>query len=176
MDNAKKIKDLGIELQNLINEERTEQERERFDTIIELYNGFVEENPDMKTSVYLNEDLLGIVIGSYFDDIYKYKLYSHSERANNHKQGAYIIKWISKIRPIQILPNIKVTEELLFINASFAIFVGFSFLELNVFDTIEPDFYKHLIYEAQYRNISGKNYASILYLIEKTANDKKNCK
>jgi len=168
----KKIKDLGIELHNLIEEEQIQQKRERFDTITELYKDFIEEIPDVESFVYLNKELLGIVIGSYFDDIYKYKLYSHSERADRHKQGAYIIKWISKIRPIQILPNIEATKELLFINASFAIFVGFSFLNLNVFDTIEPHFYKHLVYEAQYREISGKSYASLLYAIEKMAEKK----
>ena len=165
----KKIQDLGIELENLIKAERIIQERERFETITELYNDFVLDAPDMQTSVYLNKDLLAIAVGSYFDDIYKYKLYSHSQRADNHKQGAYIIKWISKIRPIQILPNITPTTELLLVNAQFAIFVGFSFLNLNVFDTIEPHFYKHLVYEAQYREISGKSYASILYTIEKMA-------
>ena len=168
----KKIQDLGIELANLINSKLTKQKRDRFETIVELYHEFIEDNPDIKPHVYLNKDLLAIVVGSYFDDIYKYKLYSHSKRANSYKQGAYIIKWISKIRPIQILPNIEATKELLFINASFAIFVGFSFLKLNVFNTIEPHFYKHLIYETQYRNISGKNYTNILYLIEKLAEKK----
>jgi len=168
-ENDEKIQKLEIELENLIKSERTEQERERFDTIVELYDEFINETLDTKTCVYLNKDLLAIVIGSYFDDIYRYKLYSHSKRADNHKQGAYIIKWISKIRPIQILPNVEATKELLFINASFAVFVGFSFLKINVFETVEPNFYKHLIYETQYRNISGKNYASILYSIEKMA-------
>jgi hypothetical protein len=167
-----KIKKLGIELENLIKSERTQQERERFETITGLYDDFMTENPDIKNSVYLNSDLLAVVIGSYFDDIYKYKLYSHSKRADCHKQGAYIIKWISKIRPIQILPNIEVTKELLFINASFAVFVGFSFLKLNVFDILEPAFYKHLIYETQYREISGKSYACLLYTIEKMAEKK----
>lgn len=171
--NAKRIKELDIELQKLIVEERTNQERERFETIAELYDLFIEDIPGTKSSVYLNKDLLLIVIGSYFDDIYKYKLYSRSERADRHKQGGYIIKWISKIRPIQILPGITATKELLFINAMFAIFVGFSFLELNGFDIIEPSFYKHLVYEAHYRNISGKGYGSILFLIEKMAENKK---
>jgi len=166
-DNDKKIIEKEIELENLIEPERTKQERERFETIVELYHEFINETPDTKPHVYLNKDLLAIVVGSYFDDIYRYKLYSHSKRADNHKQGAYIIKWISKIRPIQILPNVEATKEILFINSSFAVFVGFSFLKINVFDTIEPNFYRHLIYETQYRNISGKNYASILYSIEK---------
>jgi len=172
MDNTKKIKDLGIELNNLINEERIIQERERFDTIMELYDGFIEDNPEIKDSVYLNKDLLGLVIGSYFDDIYRYKLYSHTERADNHKQGAYIIKWISKIRPIQILPDREATKELLFINSSFAVFVGFSFLKLNVFDVIEPQLYKFFLYETQYREISAKTYAGLLYAIEKMAEKK----
>ncbi|GHT49350.1 hypothetical protein AGMMS49982_02660 [Bacteroidia bacterium] len=150
-------------------EERSTQERERFDTLLNLYDLFIEDKSEVKSQVYLNKDLLAIVIGAYFDDIYKYQSYSLSERADTHKQGAYIIKWLSKIRPIQIFPNIKASKELLFINSTFAIFVGFSFLESNIFDSIAPHFYKHLLYETQYRNISGKSYASLLYLIENTA-------
>ncbi|MDR1417039.1 MAG: hypothetical protein LBJ57_06435 [Prevotellaceae bacterium] len=167
--NAVEIKNLEIKLEELVKAERAVQERERFDTLLDLYNTFMEDKSDIKSSVYLNNDLLAIAVGSYFDDIYRYKMYSHSERADKHKQGAYIIKWLSKIRPIQVCMGAKATKEMLFINSSFAVFVGFSFLGLNVFDAIEPHLYEHLLYEAQYRKISGKSYASILYLIEKAA-------
>jgi patatin-like phospholipase/acyl hydrolase len=69
--NAEKIKTLEIERQRLISEERTQQERERFATIKDLYNTFMEDDTCSKSSVYLNEDLLFITVGSYFDDIYK---------------------------------------------------------------------------------------------------------
>jgi hypothetical protein len=172
---AEKIKNLEAQLENLIKTERENQESERFDTLLDLYNTFMSMsgNSESKSSVYLNEDILSIVIKAYFDDIYRYKLHSHTERADNHKQGAYIIKWLSKLRPIQILPDKQVTKELLFINSAFAIFVGFSFLKCNAYDVIEPFFYKHLLGETQYRNISGKNYASILYQIEKLSEKKK---
>jgi hypothetical protein len=165
----KKIINSAIELENSIKPERAQQERDRFETVTKLYADFIAENSNIKDSVYLNKVLLAVVVVSHFDDIYRYKLYSHSPRADSHKQGAYIIKWISKIRPIQILPNIEVTKELLFINAEFAIFVGFSFLKLNIFDTIAPHFYKHLIYETQYREVSGKSSATLLYENEKMA-------
>ena len=166
---AAKIKNLEIQLEDLIQTERDTQERDRFDTLFDLYNTFMEDKPEINSSVYLNKDLLGIVIRAYFDDIYRYKLHSHTERADNHKQGAYIIKWLSKLRPIQLLPDKEISKELLFINSSFALFVGFAFFKFNAFDVIETCFYKHLLSETQYRNISGKNYASILYLIEKSA-------
>jgi hypothetical protein len=167
--NAAKINELELQLEGLIKTERDKQESDRFDTLLDLYDTFMNDKPEINSSVYLNTDILSIVIKAYFDDIYRYKLPSHTVRADNHKQGAYIIKWLSKLRPIQILPNKEVLKELLFINSSFAIFVGFAFLKLNVFDVIETNFYKHLLSETQYRNISGKNYASILYLIEKMA-------
>ena len=170
---AEKIKEVELQLENLIKVERENQESERFDTLLDLYNTYMEDKPTIKSSICLNEDILSIVIKAYFDDIYRYKLRSHTERADNHKQGAYIIKWLSKLRPIQILPDKEITKELLFINSAFAIFVGFSFLKCNAYDVIEPSFYKHLLSETQYRNISGKNYASILYLIEKLAEKSK---
>lgn len=169
---AEKINDLEIRLNNLIRTEREIQESDRFDTLLDLYNTYMKDKPAIKSSVYLNEAILSIVIRAYFDDIYRYKLHSHTERADNHKQGAYIIKWLSKLRPIQILPDKEVTKELVFINSAFAIFVGFSFLKCNAYDVIEPCFYKYLLSETHYRNISGKNYAGILYQIEKLAEKK----
>jgi len=167
--NTSKIIELHSQLDELIVSERATQESERFDTILDLYDTFMKDKPEINSSVYLNKDLLGIVIRAYFDDIYRYKLYSHTERADNHKQGAYIMKWLSKLRPIQILPTKETPRQLLFINSSFAIFVGLSFLNCNAYDIIETNFYKHLLSEIQYRNLSGKNYACILYLIEKMA-------
>ena len=117
-----------IELNELVKTERIAQERKRFDTLLDLYNIFIASKSDIKSCVYLNNDLLAIVISSYFDDINKYKMYSHSARADKYQQGAYIIKWVSKIRPIQICENIEATKDILFVNSSFAIFAGFAFL------------------------------------------------
>ncbi|MDR2496337.1 MAG: hypothetical protein LBD21_04340 [Tannerellaceae bacterium] len=170
------IHKLGRELEKLVQEERVEQERERFETIRKLYNDFIEGYPDIKSFVYLNEDLLCLVMARYFDDIYRFKLYSHSERADRHKQAAYSIKWLSRIRPIQLLPGTKATKEFLFINASFAIIVGVSFLELNVFEAIDFPFYKHLLLDIQYGEISGKKYATLMYTIEEMAKKQSGCK
>jgi len=171
--NAKKIQEQSIIMENLLKEERDIQERERYNTISEMYNMFVESKPTIKDKTYLNKHLLIVAIKSYYDDIYRFKLYSHSERADNHKQSAYIIKWLSKIRPIQILPDIEISDDVLLVNASFAIFVGFCFINCNIADIISPHYLKHLLYMAQYRNISGKQLASLIYLIEKMAKKEK---
>jgi hypothetical protein len=166
--NAKKIQELGVEIENLIQQERLIKERERFDTLVSLYNDFITTR-NTGHAVYLNKDLLALAITSYFDDIYRFKKYTHSERADQHKQAAYLIKWISKIRPIQISPNTVVNRRILLINSSFAIFVGFSFLSLKAANSITPKYYKHLLYMCQYRNISGRQLASTLYVLEKQA-------
>lgn len=170
--NAKRIQELGVELEELIQQERLTKERERFDTLTSLYEDFILTR-NIDNAIYLNKELLALVITSYFDDIYRFKKYTHSERADQHKQSAYLIKWISKIRPIQIMPNTVVDRKILLVNSSFAIFVGFSFLSLKIPDSITPEYYKHLLYMCQYRDISGRQLANTLYVLEKQAEGKK---
>lgn len=166
---ADKIQKLGVELERLIEEERSLKEEKRLQTLRVLFNDFIIAR-NVQGVVYLNDDLLAIVVKSYFDDIYRIKAYTHSVRLDQHKQSAYLIKWISKIRPIQILPNVSIADRrILLINSSFAIFAGFSFLSLKVSNCITPEFYKHLLYMCQYRNISGRQLATTLYVLEQRA-------
>ena len=146
---------------------RKEQVLNRCSTLVALYQEFINKyNDPHRGSVYLNKDLLYIVVESYFDDIYRYKEYSGSERADQHKQAGYTIKWISRIRPIQLNQDTLIDKQTLFINSSFAIYCGFSFLDLKIADTITPHFFKHLLYITQYRQLSGKQLATMFYVLE----------
>lgn len=150
-------------LHKCIKEERQSKEQERLNTLQMLYECFVRAHPELKNNAYLNIPLLKIVVASYFDDIYKFKGYTQSIRADAHKQAAYQIEWIARIRPIQILPNAPISEFNLQVNAHFAVFVGFSFLFENggvdALDKMDNKYYRHLVYSAQYRQISGKMLA-----------------
>ncbi len=152
-------------------DKRGKKEEERFGTILSLYEIFhstLEENT--KQSILLNKGLVYLVVKSYFDDIYRFKDYSGSELADQHKQAAYIIKWISKLRPIQILVDTDFNNEMVWINSSFAIYVGLNFLHVqNIFEYISDSLYENLLYSTQYRNISGKQLATLMYTIELNA-------
>jgi len=147
--------------------ERLEKEKNRFNTLLAAYDQLAHSYPDeIKSSIYLNKYLLACVVRSYFDDIERFEEYSRSEFADNHKEAAYTIKWISKFRPIQIFQEAPINYELLVINGLYAIFAGFLFLGEGFFDKISSKLLDNLIYTTQYRNISDKQLATSLYILE----------
>jgi hypothetical protein len=148
---------------------RSQQEIDRVEFIKKLFDKYLDYYPCYKGSIDLNASLLELMVISYFDDIYRFKEYSGSVRADRHKQAAYTIKWISKIKPIQIIPNKIVDKGLILINASFALYVGFSFLDKEISKCISERYIKHLLYSCLYRDVSGRALASTLYVIEQFA-------
>ena len=170
MDNvSEKIKNVSDELEKLIKIQRDTQEAKRFDTLVKLFDIFIEmeEYKDIKESVYLNKELLAVTIKSYFDDIYRYKLYAHSEFADKDKKSGYLIKWLAKIKPIQILKDAIFSEKLAGVNSFFAVFVGLVFLEIKpdsnyMKKIIESELYDELLYTASFRDICPKQLSSFM--------------
>lgn len=116
--------------------------------------------------IYLNKELLHCAVKAYFDDIERYKAYAGSEFADSHKQAAYSIKWINKFRPIQIKEGAEMDTTLLTINSTFALTVGFGFLDRSVAERMSEKFFRHLVYTLLYRNVTGKGLATLMYTIE----------
>jgi len=171
---SKVILERSRELEQVIRIVQEMQEFLRFDSIINLYNKFIinSKNKSLQDVVVLDKKLLSIAIKSYYDDIYRYKLYAQSDAINLEKKSAYLIKWFSKIRPLQIKPNIDsnlITSTVLYANSSFALFIGFTFLyentDININAVISPEFYKELLYTTQYREICPKQFASIIHTL-----------
>ena len=153
---------------------RKKQETDRFEMLKEQYIIFHDDNlGQLQDYTELNTDLLQLVTGSYFDDIYRFKDYSNSNLADNHKQAGYTIKWISKIKPIQIKQSTPTDKNILLVNSSFALFAGFTFLDNNVANIISSSYLDHLIYSTLYRDISGRQLASTMYVLECFAMEKK---
>lgn len=161
-------------LWSFIEEERKEKENARFETLVNIFKDFLRVFPydDIVDRVYLSEHVLRHTVTCYFDSIYRFKIYAKSARADKHKQAAYLYKWIAKTKPIQILPP--KDEEFLFglnlVNAFFATHVALTFL-LGVngatrLKHLSESLYDNLIYQAHYRNISGRSVATQLCAIE----------
>lgn len=164
----KKIQTEEIEIRKCQIEQRMETLKKLYSLLIENYD------KDISQSVYLNDVLLYATVSSYYDDIYRFKDYSCSKWADNHKQAGYTIKWISKFRPIQISSKSTLVDQtILTINAVYALFAGFSFLDRKVSESITSHYYNHLIYLLIYRNISGKQLASLFYVLECAVNNTK---
>ncbi len=140
----------------------------------ELYGVFLQGlNEALRDAIYLNKELLHCAVVAYFDDIEKYKAYAGSQYANRHKQAAFTIKWVARFKPVQIKESANTNHQLITINASFALFCGFSFLPPEIADSLTPDFYDKLIYNLTYRNILGKEWALIIELMDKVAGSEK---
>ncbi|MCL2326939.1 MAG: hypothetical protein FWC39_00345 [Bacteroidetes bacterium] len=147
--------------------EREEQEVKRLNTIVSLFDTYSSKNVQfLEDTIYLNKDLVRMVVKSYYDDIYRFKDYSGSGRADRHKQAAYTIKWISKIKPIQIKPDKKNNKFTITANSSFALFVGFTFFDVNIARQVSEHYINNLLYFTLFRNISGRQLASTLYVLE----------
>ena len=166
----------------------------REDSINKQFERFIaRKTENVKNAVYLNKGLLHLAVKSYYDDIHRYKDYSGSKWANNHKQTAYTIKWIVRFKPIQIrevFDNEKyLNNEILDINLIFAMRCGFSFLDRKIIDLISNEkkeidkhnltipfeqkekeekqsFYDKLLYTLRYRPFSGKQLISIFEALE----------
>lgn len=142
--------------------------KNRFEMIVTLFQREFLAGIDAKyrEQIYLNKELLHCAVKAYFDDIERYKAYAGSEYADCHKQAAYTIKWINRFKPIQIKENAEMDSTLLTINATFALAVGFGFLDKSVAEKIGEHFFRHLVYTLTYRSITGKNLATIMYTLE----------
>lgn len=142
--------------------------RKRFDTLVRLYEEqfCLGIDPKHRNNIYLSKELLHCAVNAYFDDIYKYKAYAGSKYADNHKQAAFTIIWISRFHPIQVLPNCKIDTAILTINEAFALYAGFIFLEPRVLYKLTQRFYWHLIYTLVYRELPARGWATLIYLIE----------
>ncbi|MDR0688044.1 MAG: hypothetical protein LBF55_05065 [Prevotellaceae bacterium] len=158
-------------------EERKIKESKRFDTLVAGYEKFCAHllSPQTRAIICLNRAILSGMVRSYFDDIERFKEYTGSERADRHKQAAYTIKWIAKLKPIQIKIDEKedkvyetASKELLEVNARFAVYAGIVlFLDERVIPLVSKMVLEHLVYAAMFRGISGHQLAFSMYLMER---------
>jgi hypothetical protein len=158
-------------------EERQVKESKRFDTLVAGYEKFCEYqlSPQTREIICLNRAILSGVVRSYFDDIERFKEYTGSVRADRHKQAAYTIKWIAKLKPIQIKIDEEgdkvyetASKELLEVNARFAVYVGIVlFLDERIIPLTSKMVLEHLVYAAMFRDISGHQLAFSMYLMER---------
>ncbi|MDR0687259.1 MAG: hypothetical protein LBF55_01060 [Prevotellaceae bacterium] len=160
-----------------ISEKRRIKESKRFDSLEKGYKKFCECHVSSQTKevICLNRVILAGVVRSYFDDIERFKEYTKSEYADRHKQAAYTIKWIAKLKPIQIKIDKEgdeiyqnMPQELMEINARFALYVAMVlFLDAQIISLMSKKIFDHLVYTAMFRDISGRQLALSLYLMER---------
>lgn len=113
-------------------------------------------------SAVMNKVLLGNCIESYFLDIRRLKTFHGMERADRFKIAGYSLKWLSKIKPIQVGPLEAVPPAAkrrgLLINADFALICAMSIAKVD-YAKVDQRIRSGLLYAAHYRDIEGGNMA-----------------
>ena len=104
----------------------------------------------------INRTVLFNVVGSYFHDVDRHKDFHGSSLVDETKQGAFTIKWIAKLRPIQFdHPEPVASTDVLFINEIFAIRCGLAFLKISP-DVLPELLYHDMLYALRYRCVDER--------------------
>ncbi len=101
--------------------------RRRLAFFEETYN----EHLDQWPGVHLNHYLLREAVESYFCDIYRLKFFRPVNRINKQKQAAYTMKWLARIRPVQLIDGFGADVPTIMVNAYFALVAGLTLLDVD---------------------------------------------
>lgn len=166
----------SLKLSKKIQEARKYEEEFFLKLLCGYYNAIINtENLKADRNCFvLNKHSLAISIKSMLDDIDRFEIYSHSKTTERPKFSAYIVRWISKIKPIQIINQDVNSVHLHFINSYFAIFAGVSLLELNDYESKQSiKIYEELRYATYYRDISPKELTLLFRVLKNIDSDRK---
>ena len=104
----------------------------------------------------INRTVLFNVVVSYFHDVDRHKQFHGTELVDETKQGAFTMKWIAKLRPIQFNhPEPLASTDVLFINEIFAVRCGLAFLTISP-NVLPESLYYDMLYTLRYRCIDER--------------------
>lgn len=161
--NNQEIK-LLFHFRNFINSNAPEKGKELAKELRDLFKErFVCKPPFQSSSnIHLNEDLLLQATISYYVDLYRVMGFHEIDEVDNHKQAAYLFKWLTKLRPIKAVidhtPNLKYSET--YANSFFAYLCAKMYLDIGSLATQEL---QYVLYSASHRDIHPEEWAGIFY-------------
>lgn len=130
-------------------------------------------SPEAASQIYLNKHVLFHVLESYYCDLYRLTIFRGIE-ADYHKQAAFLVKWIVKLRPVQIHADVVNPHvQVLLSNESLAVAVGLVVLFRSIADSKqvvadEAPYVCNLLYLLHdHSSLSPEQLASELYQLEK---------
>ncbi|WP_448190136.1 hypothetical protein [Azospirillum sp. sgz301742] len=116
-------------------------------------------------SAEMNKGLLAHAVESYFLDIQRLKTFHGLERANRFKRAGFSVKWLCRIRPIQVGPIGGLTREAqrraIVVNADFALTNALVFTRASR-TRIDRRLLHDILYSAHYRDVEGAVMAQLL--------------
>ena len=119
----------------------------------------------------INRALLYTAVSSYYTDIERIKCFHPIPFTDQHKKAAFSIKWLIKLRPIQLVSDCdddKAETKHVLINEFFAVFVALALLDMDFSKVPLPTtkYLTNLIYTLFYREVNGMVLSSVMYLLE----------
>ena len=126
-----------------------------------------------ESRLVLNPDILMEAVGSFYRQLQQFKTDHEISWADRHKSGGFMMSWICRLKPIQILVS-SITDEIappdepeLLANELFAIHIGLSCLDVTPDLLGDYDFFDSLIKRLRERECPPEYLSSMLYLYER---------
>jgi len=132
--------------------------------LINIFNSF--KKTFKVDNVYINRSLLYLAVDSFFGDVEKLKINMNITILDEHKRASLTIKWINKIRPVQLNDDASVGRNELFVNELFALIAGFGCLDINI-SSIPEKIIDNYLYSLKYNDLNEKQFSRELYFFEK---------
>lgn len=123
--------------------------------------------------VALNNSVLAEVVTSFFRHLGRYKNDHGIHWADRHKSGGFLMHWICRLKPVQIIALADGNEEScptipeLLANEMFAIKVGLDCLNCTVDLKNEHEFFFSLVQRLREQECPPQFLSSMLYLYER---------
>ena len=111
----------------------------------------------------LNEDILRMVVNSYFIDMDRKKRFHGIKWADAHKRAGYMVKWIMRFRPVQIIGD--ATKRVFLANEALSIAHALKMLEISPL-RLSRSVKEHLLYMLRYRTIDPNGLAMSFCLLQ----------
>lgn len=124
--------------------------------------------------VYLNTSILENLFEHYFRDVDETKDKHEIINADRHKRAAFTMKWLMRLRPIQIERGVKISKtDILIANELFACFAALEHLEIS-FRDIDENWLRNLLFTLRYRDFCAEAMGSEMYLLEQAVSPASN--
>jgi hypothetical protein len=132
------------------------------DAIVELFDILFSKDPN----IVLNKALAREAIASCMCDVYRLKFFRCIRQEDAHKQAAFLMYWLAKIRPIQHISDDILSYQEVYANEFLAMFVGCGMLKIQLDSEKYSKYFLNLRYLLHYHSCSPEQLASEMFLLE----------
>lgn len=120
----------------------------------------------------LNEGILLNCVESCLYDMERMRNFHGIRFEDDHKQAAFVVYWLNKLRPLQIKPPNIERRSLLLSNEHFALCAGLRFLKIDASE-ISNNLWRNFLYTLHYRTAEPMVLATLMYTTQKAIKKEK---